>query len=351
MLKNSINSEAKPIRIGIHARENSFSDRWIAYCKNNNISYKKIDCHSLNVIEEIKNENITHVLWHLNHASSKEQTIAPYLLNCLEEMGIGVFPNYATRQHFNDKIAQYTKMIAINAPMIPTYIYFDKNEAKNALKSVNFPIVSKLKGGAGSTSVKLIHSKKEAQQFIEKMFSEGVGATPKVFENMDQKLRLTKKVKNPLRLLTKIKKHLKDVATEKKSNAVERNYVLFQKFLPKNDFDTRIIVVGDKAFGIRRWNKKNDFRASGSGLIDSDPTKIDLQLIQLAFNVNEQLKMQSVAFDFIYDENKEPKIIEFCFGFTTKAYDICPGYWKKDGEYIEEQFNPQEWMIQQLIEK
>jgi glutathione synthase/RimK-type ligase-like ATP-grasp enzyme len=346
-----MNSIEKLIRIGIHARENSFSERWISYCLNNNITFKIIDCNSLNVINEIKNENITHVLWHLNHASHREQTIAPYLLNCLEEMGIGVFPNYATRQHFNDKIAQFTKMIAINAPMIPTYIYFNEQEAKNALKSMEFPIVSKLKGGAGSTSVKLIKSKKEAQQFIEKMFGEGVGATPKVLENFDQKLRLTKKIKNPLQLIAKIKKHLKDVNTEKKTNTVERNYVFFQKFLPKNDFDTRIIVVGERAFGIRRWNKKNDFRASGSGLIDVDPTKIDKKIIQLAFNTNEQLKMQSVAFDFIYDENNDPKIIEFCFGFTTKAYDSCPGYWKKNGEYIEEQFNPQEWMIQQLIEK
>lgn len=351
MLKISRNSEATPIRIGIHSRENSFSERWIAYCINNNVPYKTINCHSLNVIEEIKNENITHVLWHLNHASNKEQVIAPYLLNCLEEMGIGVFPNYATRQHFNDKIAQYTKMIAINAPMIPTYVYFDKNEAKNALKSVDFPIVSKLKGGAGSTSVKLIHSKKEAQQFIEKMFNEGVSAVPKVFENLDQKLRLSKKIKNPIQLISKINKHFKKVAIEKKSYAVERNYILFQKFLPKNDFDTRIIVINDKAFGIRRWNKKNDFRASGSGLVDADPTKIDVKLIQLAFDVNDRLKMQSVAFDFIYDENNEAKIIEFCFGFTPKAYDICPGYWKKDGEYFKEQFNPQEWIIQKLIEK
>jgi glutathione synthase/RimK-type ligase-like ATP-grasp enzyme len=350
-MNSSSNSESKPIRIGIHARENSFSERWISYCTNNNISFKIIDCHSLNVIEEIKKENITIVMWHLNHASSKEQTIAPYLLNCLEEMGISVFPNYATRQHFNDKIAQYTKMIAINAPMIPTYIYFDENEAKNALKSFEFPIVSKLKGGAGSTSVKLIKSKKEAQQLIEKMFNEGVGATPKLMENLDQKLRLTKKIKNPLRLISKIKKHLKDVKTEQKTKAVERNYVLFQKFLTKNDFDTRIIVVGDKAFGIRRWNKKNDFRASGSGLIDSDPTNIDTKLIQLAFNVNEKLKMQSVAFDFIYDESQDPKIIEFCFGFSMEAYNICPGYWKKNGEYIEDKFNPQGWMIQHLIEK
>ena len=350
-MNNSSKSESKPIRIGIHARENSFSERWIPYCKKNNIAFKIIDCGSFNVIEEIKNENITHVLWHLNHASYKEQTMAPYLLNCLEEMGIGVFPDYATRQHFNDKIAQYTKMVAINAPMIPTYIYFDESEAKNALKSFGFPIVSKLKGGAGSTSVKLITSKKEAQQLIEKMFSIGIGASPKVFENIDQKLRLSKKIKNPLRLIAKVKKHLKNVATEKKSNAIERNYVLFQKFLPKNDYDTRIIVVGERAFGFRRWNRKNDFRASGSGLIDYDPKKIDLKMIQQAFKVNEQLKMQSVAFDFIYDEKKEPKIIEFCFGFTTKLYDICPGYWKKNGEFIEEKFNPQEWMIQQLIEK
>src|SRR5690606_15154424 len=47
----------------------------------------------------------------------------------------------------------------------------------------------------------------------------------------------------------------------------EKGYLYFQEFMPKNEFDTRLIVIGNRCFGIRRYNRTGDFRASGSGLI------------------------------------------------------------------------------------
>ena len=44
-----------------------------------------------------------------------------------------------------------------------------------------------------------------------------------------------------------------------------KDYVYFQKFLPNNKYDIRIVVIGDRAFGFIRYNRENDFRASGSG--------------------------------------------------------------------------------------
>jgi glutathione synthase/RimK-type ligase-like ATP-grasp enzyme len=58
--------------------------------------------------------------------------------------------------------------------------------------------------------------------------------------------------------------------TEKKFNP-EKNYVYFQDFIPQNDFDIRIIVIGKRAFAIKRMVRKGDFRASGSGNIKYDP--------------------------------------------------------------------------------
>ena len=47
----------------------------------------------------------------------------------------------------------------------------------------------------------------------------------------------------------------------------EIGYVYFQDFIPQNNFDIRVCVVGDKAFAIKRMVRENDFRASGSGFI------------------------------------------------------------------------------------
>ena len=71
--------------------------------------------------------------------------------------------------------------------------------------------------------------------------------------------------------------------------------VLFQEFLPCNDFDTRITVIGNRAFGFRRFNRANDFRASGSGKIDYDPKNIAPEMVQLAFDVTRRLNVQSCS--------------------------------------------------------
>ena len=55
---------------------------------------------------------------------------------------------------------------------------------------------------------------------------------------------------------------------------LQRDYLLVQEFLPGNGFDTRITVIGNRAFGFRRFNRPDDFRASGSGRIDWNPAAI-----------------------------------------------------------------------------
>ena len=46
-----------------------------------------------------------------------------------------------------------------------------------------------------------------------------------------------------------------------------------------------MIVIGNKCFGSRRFVRKNDFRASGSGLIDDNPENIDINIVRLAFEL------------------------------------------------------------------
>src|SRR5690606_24051697 len=119
--------------------------------------------------------------------------------------------------------------------------------------------------------------------------------------------RIAKKIKNPLDLLLKFKKFLYKNKLNRNMFPAEKGYVYLQKFLPDNNFDTRIIVAGNKAFGIRRFNRKNDFRASGSGKIDFAANQIDTHMVEIAFKVTEDLKAQCLAFDFVY-EDSNPKI-------------------------------------------
>jgi glutathione synthase/RimK-type ligase-like ATP-grasp enzyme len=81
----------------------------------------------------------------------------------------------------------------------------------------------------------------------------------------------------------------------------QKGYVYFQDFLPDNSYDTRLIVIGNRCFGIRRYNRKNDFRASGAGLLDYKPENIDKRTIKIAFDIANKLESDCLAFDFLYD--------------------------------------------------
>ena len=54
---------------------------------------------------------------------------------------------------------------------------------------------------------------------------------------------------------------------------LEKGYVYFQDFIPNNDTDTRIVVIGDKIIGERRGVRNGDFRASGSHILLPDASR------------------------------------------------------------------------------
>jgi hypothetical protein len=128
----------------------------------------------------------------------------------------------------------------------------------------------------------------------------------------------------------------------------EKWYVYFQKYIAGNDHDIRVIVIGKKAFAIKRMVRENDFRASGSGKILYDKSLFDENTIRLSFNLAANLKTQCVAFDYIYDNGK-PLVVEISYGFSQGGYDPCPGYWDIDLNWHEEKFNPYGWIVEDLI--
>jgi hypothetical protein len=121
----------------------------------------------------------------------------------------------------------------------------------------------------------------------------------------------------------------------------DKNYVLFQKFLPNNLFDTRVSIIGERAFAFRRFNRKNDFRASGSGNIDYDIDQIDHNSIKIAFNISNKLDFQSMAYDFLTNETKDLEISEVSYTYVDTAVYNCPGFLDKDLKWHEGHCWPQ----------
>src|SRR5690554_6815338 len=333
------------MKIAIH-NAGSFSIRWIDYCKKNNISYKTVNCFDSDIIDQLKDCDA--LMWHHHQSVYNDVIVAKKLLFALEHAGIKVFPNFHTGWHFDDKVAQKYLLEAIDAPLVPSYVFYDKKEALDWAKSTTYPKVFKLKGGAGAANVKLVRSKKDAIKLINTAFGKGFSQFNRL-GNLKERYRKYKSGKDTLLGVAKGVGRLIIPTEFAKLQSRERGYVYFQEFVPNNSFDIRIIVIGDKAFAIKRMTRENDFRASGSGDIIFDKNQIDERCVQISFDVNNKLNCQSVAYDFVFDENNNPLIVEISYGFAMDAYDACPGYWDSSLQWHEGKFNPQGWMVEDLI--
>lgn len=335
------------MKIAIHKSRWGFSQDWITYCKEKGIPYKVVNCYDSDIIDQIK--DCQALMWHHHHTSVKDKIFAHQLLNAIEHSGKRVFPNFATRWHFDDKVGQKYLLESIHAPLVPSYVFYDKINAIYWIERASFPKVFKLRGGAGSTNVKLVLTRKQAKKIINVAFGSGFPLYDKTGD-LKERFRKYQAKKTDLKDLLKSIRRLFFSSQYARVFGKEKGYVLFQDFIPDNQFDIRVITIDKRAFAIKRLVRKGDFRASGSGFILYDKTEIDERCVQIAFNVTKKLNAQCVAYDFVFDDNQKPLIVEINYGFAHEAYFECPGYWDQNINWVEEKFNPAHWMVDLLLD-
>jgi glutathione synthase/RimK-type ligase-like ATP-grasp enzyme len=107
-------------------------------------------------------------MWHWSHSDYRAQNFARQLIMSIERMGIRSFPNYNNCWHFDDKIGQKYLLEAIGASIVPSYVFYDKDEAIEWVNSTLFPKVFKLRGGASSLNVRLVKNIKNRQNTCQK---------------------------------------------------------------------------------------------------------------------------------------------------------------------------------------
>jgi hypothetical protein len=338
------------MKIAIHKLAGSFSDRWIKYCDENNISYKIVNCYDSDIISQLNDCN--GLMWHWNQNDYKAALFARQLTLSLEKKGIKVFPDINTAWHHDDKLGQKYLLESIEAPLVKSYAFYSKNEALEWINKTTFPKVFKLRGGAGSINVSLVKNKQKAKSLINKAFGRGFSHIDRLSRFKDRFWVLRRdRNKSALRgVLSGFARIILPTEVERFSHN-EKGYIYFQDFIPKNEFDTRLTTIGERCFGIRRYCRKGDFRASGSGILGYEPELFDKRCIQIAFETTKKLKAQSVAFDFIWD-NSLPKIVEISYCFVMgPAYDDCRGYWDSNLTWHNKTVNPQYFMIEDFIEE
>jgi len=330
--------------LAIHHSPISFSTRWIRYCELKGIPYRLVNCYDTGIIRQL--DDCAALLWHHHHANEKDILFARQLLFALETAGKKVFPDFRTAWHFDDKIGQKYLLEAIEAPFVPAYVFYEEAAALQWMRSTSFPKVFKLRKGAGSINVQLVPSAAAAEKLIRQAFSSGFSHT-----NLQPWREVFIKVRNgKLPLTALLKRTIRKLAPTAYANISgrEAGYVYFQDFIPGNSFDIRVVVVGARAFAIKRRVRKGDFRASGGGEIEYDPAGIPPEAVARSFAINRRLRSQCLALDFVFS-NGEPLVLEISYGFLPEGYDACTGYWNEKMEWQEGAFDPYGWMIDALL--
>jgi hypothetical protein len=336
------------LKLAIHHTKGTFSDDWIKYCESSKIPYKLVNCYKDNIVKEI--EDCDGLLWHFSHNNPKDYIFAKQLLYSLETAGKKVFPDYKTMWHFDDKVGQKYLLEAVKAPMVPSYVFYSKTDALKWAEGTSFPKVFKLSKGAGSQNVRLVRTKSHAIKLINQAFGKGFSQY-EALSNLKERWRKYKLGKTNIKDVGKGVIRLGYTTDFDKTAGKEKGYIYFQDFIPNNDHDIRVIVIDGKAFAIKRMVRENDFRASGSGNILFDKNLFNIDTVKASFDLNDKLNSQCLVIDYVYDNNKNPLIVEISYGFTKEPYYNCPGYWDKNLIWHEGPFNSQHWMVDILTKQ
>ncbi|HOP40648.1 MAG TPA: hypothetical protein PLI53_06355 [Geobacteraceae bacterium] len=317
--------------IGIHPDNmwgSSFSEKWVEFLKKRGIEVRILNLLAPDFLDQA--EECDGIMWRWFHIQQDKESARRILYTLESRLNKPVFPNNATAWHFDEKTAQFFLLKALKVPIPETTVLWDHQAASQWCRSSRYPLVFKLSVGAGSSNVLKIESPADALKLVDRMFRKGI--FPMTMNEYGESL-LPKTFRELKRRLARPFHAFKYLATGEYPPLPgpwwwkpEYGYVCFQEFLPGNTFDTRVTVIGDRAFAFLRMNRPDDFRASGSGTLDYDPAKIDTRCLEIAFEVSAKANFQTMAYDFLYKDGR-PVICEISYSFVDEAVYNCPGHW------------------------
>ena len=153
--------------------------------------------------------------------------------------------------------------------------------------AIDFPAVVKTSAGAGSRGVRLIRNPKEKKQ---------IGRALSKVGSLDDYLRELKK-----RLIWR--GHI--------PYSLHRRKFIVQNFIPNLQGDYKVLIYGEKHYVVARNNRKNDFRASGSGLLRW-PEAVAPEILDFSKSIYETFDVPFISLDIAFD-GRTTYLMEFQF--------------------------------------
>lgn len=344
--------EAGKVCVGVHRGTDGFSRRWEDALKARGVEVRPLDMLGPAPLKQVA--GCDGIMWHWYHYPHEVRSAALPILRVIEEqLRIPAFPDMATCWHYDDKIAQSHLLEALDIPHPETWVFWRKGDALEWCGRATFPVVAKLSGGAGSQNVRLLRSGAEARAYVEACFSgSGIVARPPLPAGFGARgwARLKRACKRAALAAPYVMAGRFPDMPDQTHWMPHKNYALFQEYLPGNEYDTRVTVIGARAYAYRRFNRPGDFRASGSGHFSVDPGAIDRRCVQGALEAARKLKSQSMAFDYLFrGEGREPVVGEISYCFVDWMVENCPGHWDAGMDWHEGRQWPEEAQAEDFL--
>jgi len=300
-----------------NGKRQSFSERWLELAEAAGVNAELINAWDENALSRLA--SFDGFMWRFQ-PDYAPRTYAQRFLNTVEHgLRLPVFPDWRTRWYVEDKISQQQicRAIGVNTPR--TWLFWEKSAALAFLQNTEYPLVLKLSSGFQSRNVRLLKSREEGVYYARQLF--GPGLTSLGYQPAGLPRRAARAFRGAAQGF------LLDLTGHRPTKGeLSRDYMYLQEFVPQNEYDTRVTVIGERAFAFRRFNRPNDFRASGSGLLDWDPENIDQRIVRLAFQISDHLQSQTVSIDAIY-RGEDIVVLELTLLFPSWMVKECPGHW------------------------
>lgn len=221
-----------------------------------------------------------------------------------------VIPNYNFLRANNNKVYMELLRKSLSIENNNSKVYGCFEEIISDIENIDFPLVYKTAAGAMSKGVGLIKEKKELKGIIKK-----ISRTRVIFKELREIGRGLK-----------IKGYLAQSKYRKK--------FIVQPFIENLDGDFKVLIFGNKFYVLKRSTKKNDFRASGSG-IRIFTKDIPKELFFYAKEIFQKLNVPNASLDIAFDGNKF-YLIEFqCVYFGPFTLTYSEFYWQYNIELNE----------------
>lgn len=232
----------------------------------------------------------------------------------LELCGANLIPTYKyLRAHHNKVFMELlTGIYFQGAQVLKTYHFGTTEELTDHADEFGYPVVIKGYSGAMSKNVFLANNREELIRLAKKVSS-------------------TKNLRHDLKERVRVAKYKGYIAESK-----YRSKFVLQEFIAGLENDWKVLIFGKRYYVFRRPNRKNDFRASGSGNKNYDYAITPPDgMFDLAKHYKDVMDVPFLSLDILHD-GCNFYISEFqVINFGTV------GHLKSDGYFVQKQ---NEWV-------